>query len=87
VAPVIAEWMSGSSGVGRHRVEWPLLPTQKIPLLSPARQRKIGDRYRAAQKKEAEIAKIREEALAGLQELDLDGEAARDRLARAKPPK
>ncbi|MCC7291856.1 MAG: N-6 DNA methylase [Phycisphaerales bacterium] len=86
-AAVIAEWMSGSSGVGRHRVEWSLLRAQKIPLLSPSRQRRIGDLYRAAEKHEAESAKIRAEALAGLQQLDLDGEAARDRLARAKPPK
>lgn len=86
-AAVIAEWMSGSSGVGRHRVEWPLLRAQKIPLLTLARQRKIGDLYREALKHEAEIVRIRGQALAGLKDLDLDGEAARDRLARAKPPK
>lgn len=86
-AAVIAEWMSGSSGVGRHRVEWSVLCKQKVPLLTPAKQRKIGDLFREAHKFEAQIAELRKRATAGLRDLDLDGDAARDRLTRAKPPK
>jgi len=86
-AAVIAEWMSGSSGVGRHRVEWSMLCDQKIPLLSPAQQRKIGALYRDAERREAEVAELRKKAIASLRALDLDGEAARERIARAKPPK
>jgi len=40
---VIAEWISGSSGVGRQRVDWDLLRTQRVPLLPQPQQRKIGN--------------------------------------------
>lgn len=83
---VIAEWMSGSSGVGRHRVGWPLLRSQRVPLLPPARQREIGDLYRAAEQREAEIARFKESAMQALETLSLETEAAKDRLVRAKPP-
>lgn len=84
---VIAEWMSGSSGVGRHRVDWDLLRKQSVPLLSPARQRKVGDLLRAAQEREAEIAKLRASADTALGKLGLEGDVPRERLARAKPPR
>lgn len=84
---VIAEWISGSSGVGRHRVDWELLRRQRVPLLRPERQREIAALYRAAQDREAEIAKLQETAASALEILDLEGDQARDRLARAKPPR
>jgi len=84
---VIAEWISGSSGIGRHRVDWDLLRKQRIPLLPPERQRAIGNLYRAALEREAEAARYTESAVQALSELELEGEAARDRLERAKPPK
>lgn len=84
---VIAEWMSGSSGVGRHRVDWGTLKDQVIPLLTYKRQKAIGDSYRAAQKLEECITRHRTEALTALAVLELEDEAARERLARAKPPK
>ncbi|HXL35414.1 MAG TPA: N-6 DNA methylase [Gemmatimonadales bacterium] len=84
---VIAQWISGSSGVGRHRVDWSILRKQRIPLLAPERQAEIGELYRLAQEREAEVRRFREEATEALADLDLESDAARDRLARAKPPK
>jgi type I restriction enzyme M protein len=84
---VIAEWMSGSSGVGRHRVDWDLLRRQRVPLLAPPQQKHIASLYREANAREAEITKLRDSALSALATLDLEGDEARDRLARAKPPK
>jgi len=84
---VIAEWMSGSSGIGRHRVDWALLRKQRIPLFPFTRQKEIGDLYRAAQQHEVETAQETAAAIQALSELDLEGETARDRLERAKPPR
>ena len=86
-AAVVAEWLSGATGVGRHRVDWGRLQNQRVPLLTPATQKKIGDHYRRAEKLEAEIARLRDEAQEDLSPLELEGEIAVDRLARAKPPK
>ena len=86
-AAVVAEWLSGATGVGRHRVDWDLLKGQRIPLLSPDEQKNIGDKYRKAQEFEAEIRKIHAQAQGDLSLLELEGEMARDRLERAKPPK
>jgi hypothetical protein len=84
---VIAEWMSGSSGVGRHRVDWNLLRTQSIPLLPIDEQRRIGVLLRTAQERQAETEQLEESAASALDTLALEGEAARERLARAKPPR
>jgi type I restriction enzyme M protein len=84
---VIAEWLSGASGVGRTRVDWELLRAQRIPLLPPDQQREIGELYRAAEERGLEAARFRTEAQQKLASLELEGEAARDRLARAKPPR
>ena len=84
---VIAQWISGSSGVGRHRVDWPLLRVQRVPLLPPDQQRQIGNLYRAAQEREAEVARLRADASQALSSLDLEGQAAKERLIRAKPPR
>lgn len=86
-AAVVAEWLSGATGVGRHRVGWDLLCNQRIPLLDPKEQKTIGDYYRKAEEAEERIAGYRASALAALAHLELEGETAVDRLARAKPPK
>ncbi len=86
-AGVIAEWLSGARGVGRTRVGWDLLADQQVPLLQPKQQRGIGDLHRRALEMEAEIVELRQKAEQQIRGLELDGEVARDRLARAKPPK
>ncbi len=86
-AAVVAEWLSGATGVGRHRVDWDILRGQRVPLLPPPEQRKIGSKYRKAQELESAIRGLQAEAQAGLSPLELEGEVARDRLERAKPPK
>jgi type I restriction enzyme M protein len=84
---VIAEWLTDSTGVGRHRVDWSLLRNQRVPLLSSERQREIDAHYRAAAEHEAEIVRHTASALKALDTLDLESDAARDRLVRAKPPR
>lgn len=83
---VIAEWLSHSTGVGRHRVTWDLMRKQRIPLLPPAQQRHVGDLYRSIVQSERAMRVKEVEAQAALAPLLLDGDEARDRLARAKPP-
>jgi len=86
-AAVVAEWLSHATGVGRHRVGWDLLQSQRIPLLDGAKQRAIGDYYRKAAEHEQRIERLKAEAKAALAPLELEGATAVDRLARAKPPK
>jgi type I restriction enzyme M protein len=86
-AAVIAEWLSGATGVGRHRVDWGLLQRQRVPLLPYDEQKEIGDKYRMAQEYERKIRKLRAEAQGILTPLELEGDLAKDRLERAKPPK
>ena len=84
---VIAEWLSAASGVGRTRVNWSVLENQTIPLLPSAQQREIGELYRSVEPHERQIQEARDGALSRLAVLDLEGEIARDRLVRAKPPR
>lgn len=86
-AGVIAEWLSSASGVGRHRVNWDVLQHQQVPLYPYPRQKEIGDMYREVHARERETKRLNDAALASLAELDLEGDAAKDRLARAKPPR
>jgi hypothetical protein len=86
-AAIVAEWLSGATGVGRHRVDWERLQSQRIPLLSPDQQKRIGSLYRKAAAFEVKIAELKTEAAEALAPLELEGETAIDRLARAKPPK
>ena len=65
-AAVVAEWLSGSTGVGRHRVGWDQLCDQRVPLLSPKDQKAIGDYYRKAEEHEAKIAALRQSAIEAL---------------------
>ena len=86
-AGVVAEWLSGASGVGRHRVDWGVLQNQQVPLYPYHRQKEIGDLYRDIHAREQETRRLAEAADASLADLNLEGEVAKDRLARAKPPK
>ena len=86
-AAVIAEFLSGSSGVGRHRVDWGRLQHQLVPLLPYPRQKGVGDLYREAMRYEQEMRNRTEAAKAAIASLALEGELALDRLERAKPPK
>jgi hypothetical protein len=84
---VIAEWLSHSTGVGRHRVDWELLKKQRIPLLPWAKQEAIGKLHRQAYALTQKSLKIACEATSALDPLDLYGEVAKDKLARSKPPR
>lgn len=84
---VIAEWLSSSTGLGRHRVTWDLLKGQKVPLIAKAKRKEIAEFNRTECRLFDEMMIMRERATAGLAPLDLYGEVARDKLARAKPPR
>ncbi len=84
---VIAEWLSEASGVGRTRVDWSILQKQRVPLLPSKKQREVGELYRSAEEYERQIARAKDDAQSKLANLELEGETAKDRLARAKPPK
>lgn len=86
-AAVVAEWLSGATGVGRHRVDWELLRDQQVPLLPFPDQQLIGERYRKAQELEYQIRRLEADAQGNLAPLELEGQVAKDRLERAKPPK
>jgi hypothetical protein len=86
-AAIVAEWLSGATGVGRHRVDWGLLKDQRVPILDFDEQKAIGDKYRKSLDLESKIRRLRAEARGALAPLELEGEVARDRLERAKPPK
>jgi type I restriction enzyme M protein len=84
---VIAEWLAHSTGVGRHRVTWDLLKQQRVPLLKESKQKEIGDLYREALELELKSRRTMILATSKLAGLVLDGELAKDQLARAKPPR
>ena len=84
---VVAEWLSSSSGVGRHRVRWETLQEQLVPLLPLSQQAEVGDKYRDIQEREAAIESLVREAAAVLEPLQLQGGEASERLTSAKPPK
>jgi len=85
-AAVVAEWLSSATGLARHRLDWDVLKLQRIPLIDPSKQCAIGDLYRKAMEQETVAASLREKALKELANLDLESDAALDRLTRAKPP-
>ncbi|MEY2555140.1 MAG: hypothetical protein QOF93_284, partial [Verrucomicrobiota bacterium] len=85
-AAIVAEWLSSASGLARHRVDWNVLRKQRVPLLPFPKQRKIGNLLRNALKYESHIQDCRKKALQAISGLDLEGDEALDRLARAKPP-
>jgi len=86
-AAVVAEFLSSSSGAGRHRVEWSQLERQQVPLLPQPKQKTIGDHFRQVLSYERAIESEHRGAGKAIAVLGLDGDVALDRLARAKPPK
>ena len=84
---VVAEWLSGASGLARHRVNWDVLKAQSVPLLPYAEQQKIGDLYRAAHDRLVESDNLAKSADNALSTLDLDNAKAKERLERSKPPR
>ena len=84
---VIAEWLSGASGVGRTRVDWAILRNQRIPLLDGPRQREIGQMYRTADEHRRQVTLLRERAENELLPLNLENLTTQDRMQRAKPPR
>lgn len=68
-------------------MNWGTLKEQRVPLLPSEQQQAIGELHREALAREAEAAQLTSEALSAIAHLDLEGEAARDRRARAKPPR
>jgi type I restriction enzyme M protein len=86
-AAVVAEWLSGASGLARHRVDWEVLKNQSIPLLPFKTQKKIGDLHRNALQYKAQMESCIQEATSALEVLNLECEEAIDKLERAKPPK
>ena len=83
---VVAEWLSASSGLARHRVDWNILKSQYVPLLAFDQQKKVGGLYRKALEEESKIEKLRSSAESALHILDLESDEAKDKLERAKPP-
>jgi type I restriction enzyme M protein len=84
---VIAQWISRSSGVGRHRVNWSILQNQRIPLVPFERQTAIGQMYRQADAYHETIVSLKASAAKQLESLDLENATAIERLATAKPPR
>jgi hypothetical protein len=68
-------------------VDWELLKKQKVPLLSQPKQREIGNLHRKAYTLAQESAEVAKRATTELASLDLYGDVAKDKLARAKPPR
>jgi type I restriction enzyme M protein len=85
-AAVVANLLSSASGQARFRINWELLRMQRIPLLPAPQQRKIGDAFRSMLEHEREISRCAQAGSDELAILGLDGDTARDRLERAKPP-
>jgi len=84
---VTAEWLSGSSGLARHRVGWDVLKTQRVPLLPYTKQREIGNLHRTANKRSMQSEEMTELAGNALSALKLDDMRAKERLERSKPPR
>lgn len=83
---IIAEWLSHTTGFGRHYVDWNLIKKQRIPLLPYGKQKNIGDNLRSLLHYELEILTKREDAANELTLLGLDDIRACNRLLTAKPP-
>ncbi|HUU38990.1 MAG TPA: N-6 DNA methylase [Candidatus Desulfaltia sp.] len=84
---VVAEWLSHTTGFGRHYVDWNHIRKQRIPLLPPDKQQHIGSMLRELFQHEQEISIKRAAAADQLAILGLDDDRAKDRLIRAKPPR
>uniref|UniRef100_A0A6M3ID74 Putative methyltransferase n=1 Tax=viral metagenome TaxID=1070528 RepID=A0A6M3ID74_9ZZZZ len=84
---VSAEWLSHTTGFGRHYVDWQLIKKQRIPLLLFSKQKQIGDIYRTLLQYERDIIEKQNEAQNQISLLGLDDIRAIERLQKAKPPR
>ena len=84
---VTAEWLSHTTGFGRHYVDWPLIKKQYLPLLPYPKQKHIGDIYRELFQHEKEIITKQNKAREEISILGLDDIRAIERLQKAKPPR
>lgn len=83
---IVAEWLSHTTGFGRHYVDWELIKKQQIPLLPYPKQKRVGGNIRELIAYEQEILVKREQAATEINVLGLDDERACERLVTAKPP-
>lgn len=83
---IVAEWLSHTTGFGRHYVDWNLIRKQRIPLLPYPKQRHIGNIFRELIKIEQEILFKQKIASDEIAALGLEDIRAKDRLVKAKPP-
>jgi len=84
---IVAEWLSHTTGFGRHYVDWDLIGKQHIPLLPYSKQQRMGDILRESIRQEQEIIVKKMTADKEIAVLGLADERAIDRLEKAKPPK
>ncbi len=83
---IVAEWLSHTTGFGRHYVDWNIIRDQRIPLLLADKQLAIGNMIRELFRYEQEISVKKDAAEDMLAGLGLNDSRAKDRLAKAKPP-
>lgn len=84
---IVAEWLSHTTGFGRHYVDWNLIRKQRIPLLPYSKQQQIGNLFRELIQHEKDILIKQKTALDEIATLGLDDIRAKDRLVKAKPPR
>ena len=84
---IVAEWLSQTTGFGRHYVDWELIRKQRLPLPSYNKQKQIGDIYRKLFSYDKEIAEKQKAAADEITNLGLDDERAIAKLIVAKPPR
>ena len=84
---ITAEWLSHTTGFGRHYVDWELIKNQRIPLLPYPKQKYIGDLCRSLLQFEREIINKQNETNEAIAILGLDDIRAIERLEKAKPPR
>lgn len=84
---IVAEWLSHTTGFGRHYVDWDLIRKQRIPLLPYPKQQHIGNILRELIQHEREIVTKQIAANNEISVLGLDDKRAMDRLLKAKPPR
>jgi len=84
---VVAEWLSHTTGFGRHYVDWDLIRNQRIPLLPYSKQQNIGNIIRELIQHERDIVAKQTAVNNEMEVLGLNDKRAIDRLEKAKPPR
>ncbi len=83
---IVAEWLSHTTGFGRHYIDWNLIRKQRVPLLPYNKQQYIGNIFRKLIEYEQEIIIKQKIASDEIASLGLEDIRAKDRLIKAKPP-